>query len=44
MFTDVNIKEWKMAISFHLHSELHVLMDTVQVVKKLISMLDHVVR
>lgn len=31
----VDIEEWKMAIPYCFHSELNVLIDTVQVVKRL---------
>jgi hypothetical protein len=31
---NIYVEEGKVAVSFHLHDELHVLVDTVQVVKE----------
>jgi hypothetical protein len=36
---NVNVQVGKMAISFHFHSELNILMDTIQMVKKAFQLL-----
>jgi hypothetical protein len=39
---DIYVKEWKVALSFGLHGELNVLVDTVQVVQEVLQLVGSV--